>query len=214
LSYGTGFRAPSLYEIAYNRGPFAFPPASSTELRDETSRGYDFGIEYDAKNGLHLEATYFDQKIADEIYFDLVGFTGYLQGSGTSASKGVELGATAPLGQRWRLLANWTYNDTEDTAGDPRLRRPKNYGNFGILWSARDARLRVIANYRISRDTVDVGGVALDDYGVLDVSAAYSVSKVVELSARIQNAADERYQETVGYNVPGRETYLGVRLRF
>ncbi|HUL81845.1 MAG TPA: TonB-dependent receptor, partial [Gammaproteobacteria bacterium] len=28
-SYGTGFRAPSLYEISYNRGPFAFPPASS-----------------------------------------------------------------------------------------------------------------------------------------------------------------------------------------
>ena len=33
-SYGTGFRAPSLSEISYNRGPFAFPPAASTTLRD------------------------------------------------------------------------------------------------------------------------------------------------------------------------------------
>jgi vitamin B12 transporter len=214
LSYGTGFRAPSLYEIAYDRGPFAFPPASSTELRDETSRGYDVGVEYDAESGLHLEATYFDQKIADEIYFDLIGFTGYLQGTGTSASKGVELGAAAPLGERWQLLANWTYNDTEDTAGDPRLRRPKNYGNLGIRWSGTDARLRVIANYRISRDAIDVGGAALDDYGVLDVSAAYSVNRTIEVFARLENATDEHYQELVGYNTPGRALYAGARLRF
>jgi vitamin B12 transporter len=214
LSYGTGFRAPSLYEIAYNRGPFAFPPASSTELRDETSRGYDVGVEYDAAKGLHLEATYFDQKIADEIYFDLTGFTGYVQGSGTSASKGIELGAAAPLGERWQLLVNWTYNEAEDTAGDARLRRPKDYGNFGILWSGTDARLRVVANYRISRDAVDVGGVALDDYGVLDVSAAYSVNRTLEVFARLENATDERYQELIGYNTPGRELSAGARLRF
>jgi vitamin B12 transporter len=30
---GTGFRAPSLYEIAYNTGPFAYPPATLAPLR-------------------------------------------------------------------------------------------------------------------------------------------------------------------------------------
>jgi vitamin B12 transporter len=214
LSYGTGFRAPSLYEISYNGGPFAFPPAASTALRDETSRGYDVGVEYDAANGLHLEATYFDQKIADEIYFDLAGFSGYLQGIGTSASKGVELGAAAPLGERWQLLANWTYNDAEDVAGDPRLRRPKDYGNVGVAWSGRDARLRLVANYRISRDAIDVGGVALDDYGVLDVSGALSINRTLEVFARIENATDERYQEVSGYNTAGRGLYAGARLRF
>ena len=213
-SYGTGFRAPSLYELSYDRGPFAFPPASSTALRDETSRGYDVGVEYDAASGLRLEATYFDQKIADEIYFDLVGFSGYLQGAGTSASKGVELGAAVPLGARWQLLANWTYNDAEDTAGDPRLRRPKDYGNVGILWNGRDTRLRVVANYRVARDAVDVGGLALDDYGVLDVSGAYSVNRTLEVFARLENATDESYQEVAGYNTPGRALYAGARLRF
>jgi vitamin B12 transporter len=213
LSYGTGFRAPSLFEIAYNRGPFAFPPASTTQLNDETSRGYDLGVEYDAKSGLHLEATYFDQKIADEIYFDALG-TGYLQGSGTSASRGVELGAAAPLGERWQLLANWTHNDTEDAAGDPRLRRPKDYGNVGVAWSGHDARLRLIASYRFSRDAVDIGGVALDDYGVLDVSGAYSVNGTFEVYARLENATDERYQESIGYNTAGRALYAGARLKF
>ena len=78
-SYGTGFRPPSLYEIAYNAGPFAFPPAAGLHLSEETSRGYDLGVEYDTKLGLHVEVTYFDQDIHNEIYFDSVGFSGYLQ---------------------------------------------------------------------------------------------------------------------------------------
>ncbi|HUL82967.1 MAG TPA: TonB-dependent receptor, partial [Gammaproteobacteria bacterium] len=118
------------------------------------------------------------------------------------------------LGGHWQLLANWTHNDAEDTAGDPRLRRPKDYGNVGILWNGLDARLRVIANYRLSRDAVDVGGVALDDYGVLDVSAAYSVNRTLELFARLENATDESYQEIIGYNAAGRALYAGARLRF
>ena len=54
-SYGTGFRAPSLYEISYNNSFFAFPPASDTELKEEKSRGFDLGVEYYGENGLHLE---------------------------------------------------------------------------------------------------------------------------------------------------------------
>ncbi|HET7610068.1 MAG TPA: TonB-dependent receptor, partial [Gammaproteobacteria bacterium] len=150
-SAGTGFRAPSMYELAYNRGPFAFPPASlNPNLTEETSRGYDVGIEYNAANGLHFEATYFDQEIEDAIEFDLVGFSGYLQTQGTSTSSGVEVAADIPVGERWQLLANWTYNDTEDSAGVQRVRRPKNLGNLGVAYRTDDERLRLLANYRIS----------------------------------------------------------------
>ena len=34
-SVGNGFRAPSLFEIAYNRGPFSFPPAAGFVLTEE-----------------------------------------------------------------------------------------------------------------------------------------------------------------------------------
>ena len=44
-SYGTGFRAPSLYEIAYNRGPSSYPPAAGFVLGPEASKGYDVGLE-------------------------------------------------------------------------------------------------------------------------------------------------------------------------
>ena len=36
---GTGFRAPSLYEIAYNTGPFAYPPATLAPAEGRTVRG-------------------------------------------------------------------------------------------------------------------------------------------------------------------------------
>ena len=63
-SVGTGFRAPSLFEVATNRAA-VFPPAAGTVLTEETSQGYDVGLEYDA-GGFHVEATYFDQQIEDE----------------------------------------------------------------------------------------------------------------------------------------------------
>jgi len=213
-SVGTGFRPPSLFEVAYNRGPFAFPPASGVTLSEESSSGYDLGLEYDSAAGVHLEITYFDQEIEDEIFFDLAGFSGYLQSLGTSTSKGVELGARAPLGKRWEILGNWTRNDTEDTADEQRLRRPKNLGNVGIQYASADDKLRLAAHYRLSQDSIDIGGVALDDYEVLDVSVSYAFSSALELYARIENATDEDYQELIGYRTPGRAAYGGVRFRF
>ena len=62
-AWGTGFRAPSLYEIAYNAGPFGFPPASDVELDAEESEGLDLGVSWYGTSGLLLEATWFDQDI-------------------------------------------------------------------------------------------------------------------------------------------------------
>jgi vitamin B12 transporter len=213
-SAGTGFRAPSLYEVAYNAGPFAFPPARGAALAEERSRGYDLGIEYRTVGGARLEATYFDQDIEDEIYFDLGGFSGYLQSPGESRSRGVELAASVPLGARVELVANWTNNDAESTTNEQRLRRPRNLGNVSVHYRTADERLRVVAHYRLARDSVDIGGVALDDYGVLDVSVAYDVTTLVELFGRMQNATDERYEEVLGYGAAERAVYAGVRMRF
>jgi vitamin B12 transporter len=212
-SVGTGFRAPSLYELAYNTGPFAAPPAAGLALTEESSQGYDVGIEYDAAN-VHFELTYFDQEIDDEVFFDLVNFSGYLQSAGISTSKGVEVAADIPLGEYWSLVANWTNNDAVDAIGQPRLRRPETLGNLGLRYRAPEERLNFILNYRVTRASIDVDGVALDDYEVYDLSLTYALSDGFELFGRVQNATDEEYQEVVGYNTADRSIYGGVRLRF
>jgi vitamin B12 transporter len=214
-SYGTGFRAPSLFEISYNAGPNAFPPAAGTTLDAESSRGYDLGVDYDTTQGLHLELTYFDQDIHNEIDFDPVNFSGYLQSAGaTSTSRGFELGAQVPFGRGFTLLANWTDNDATDSSNQPRLRRPKQLGNIGLKYQSTSQRLNLIANYRLARAAIDVGGAPLDDYDVVDFSASYTLSERVELYGRLENATDESYQEVAGYRTAGRSLNGGVRLRF
>ena len=213
-SIGTGFRAPSLFEIAYNAGPFSFPPAAGTVLNEENSKGHDLGIEYDTANGLHFEVTYFDQDIEDEIFFDLVNFSGYLQSAGTSTSKGIELGTAVPIGDNWRLLANWTNNEAENSTNQQRLRRPENIANLGFLYRPIDGRFSFITNYRLARDAVDVGFVPLDDYEVLDLSLNVDLDDNVEVFARLQNATDETYQEVAGFYSAGRSLYAGARWKF
>ncbi len=213
VSYGTGFRAPSLYEMAYDAGPFATPPAAGLALAAEQSEGYDLGVEYYAASGAHLEATLFDQSITDEIFFDLDSFSGYLQSSGRSRSKGVELAATQPLGDRFGLLGNVTLNDTADTANAARLRRPKRFGSLGMRYVAND-KVRVLVNVRFARDAVDIGGVRLSDYDVCDVSATFAPSSRIEVFARLENALDASYVEAVSFNTAPRAAYAGIRLRF
>src|SRR5690606_25922258 len=102
----------------------------------------------------------------------------------------------------------------KDTTNAQRLRRPKNLGNIGLTYTGADDKFRIAANYRLAKDAIDVGGDPLDDYEVLDLSLAYSLADAIEIFARIENAADESYQELVGYNSAGRAGYAGVRFRF
>ena len=211
-SYGTGFRPPSLYEVSYDSGPFAFLPAAGLTLREETSRGHDLGIEYGREGGMRFEATYFDQRLKDEIFFDLDTFSGYLQSQGRSSSKGVELATNVPFSDRMQLTANLTYDRAADTANTQRLRRPRVFGNIGLMYG--DEALRFVVNYRFARDSIDAGGVALDDYGVVDFSLTRSLAHGVELFGRIANVTDTVYQEVAGFNTAGRAAYGGVRIRF
>jgi vitamin B12 transporter len=123
----------------------------------------------------------------------------------------------APLGERWNVLANWTYNDTEDAAGQPRPRRPENFGNLGVQYRAANDRLSVLANYRLSSDAVDVtfaGTVPLPDYEVLDLSVSFDATDQLQIYGRVQNVTDEAYYEVAGFNTAGQAIYGGVRLRF
>ncbi|MBT8148242.1 MAG: TonB-dependent receptor [Gammaproteobacteria bacterium] len=216
-AYGTGFRAPSLFEVEYNSGPFAFVPAALISLEQEKSRGYELAVEYFAGNRLKLEAVYFDQEIEDVIYFDVAGFSGYLQDPGVSNSDGVELSARYLLTHGFEIAANYTYNETERPNGQQRIRRPKDLANLAFSYRTLDDRLTVNAFVRFSRNAVDeVLGMLtpLDNFNVLDLNVSYDLSDNISLVARLENATNEKYQEVIDYNSARRAFFLGVRLAF
>ena len=213
-TYGTGFRAPSLYEIAYNNGPFAYPPAQDTNLSEEDSDGYDIGASWTTESGLYLEAVYFDQTVNDEIYFDLVNFSGYLQGNGNTDSSGVELIAQWPILETLWLRSNYTYNDTDTSTGSNRVFRPEHLANMGLTWRPLDDRLTLGLYVRMARDAEDVDGSDLDNYEVVDFSASFLIVSGLELYGRVENLLDEDYEEIPTYNTSGAAGYAGLRYSF
>lgn len=208
---GTGFRAPSPFEIEYNSGASAFPPASLVNLAQEESEGWEAGIEY-FNNDLRLEAVYFDQDVENAIFFDLAAFSGYLQDVGTSNGKGVELTAEIPLNDALRFNGNYTYNDTERPDGTQRIRRPENLLNVGLMYTGLSGRLDVSGFYRHQANSIDSGG-SLEDFGVFDMTASYRVTDNFRVYGRIENAFDEDYQEIIGYNSADRALYIGFNFQ-
>lgn len=214
-SYGTGLRAPSPYEIFYNDNSVT-PPAAGVNLRQETSRGHEFGIEYLMVDRHRFEAVYFSQDVEDAIYYDLDTFSGYLQGIGTSSSKGIELSADIALGSTLDMKASYTHNETERPDGQQRLRRPEHLANIGISYYPV-SQLTFNGFLRVSRDSIDeVNGevVALDDFEVLDLSARYRFTDALEVYARLENALDEDYREVRGFYTAERAAYIGFNMTF
>lgn len=208
-SYGTGFRAPSLFEQNYNDGAFAFGDAAGLQLKEEQSKGADIGVEFYADAGTVAELVFFKQTIEDEIFFG-PSFEGYLQNSGKSESEGVELSLEQPLTSQISLWGNYTYNNAEDSSGNPRLRRPENKVNLGVRGLLLDENLQLDANIRIVRDAKDLGQVDIDDYAVTNVSASYAYSNHLSFKTGISNLFDKEYEEVIGFNTAGRTFFVGL----
>lgn len=214
-SYGTGFRAPSLYEQWYNTGSgYSFGEAAATQLTEEKSEGFDVGVEFHSASGHFLELVYFDQEVKDAIDFDVESYSGYLQESGISRSKGVEFNAEWIVSLNTRITANATYNDTSDTEGEQRVRRPRKLFNIGVQSLVLNDKLRLNADLRGSYSSIDNGGAELDDYETLNVSATYFATPQVEFYARGENVFNADYEEISNYNTPKAAVYGGVRYRF
>ena len=211
---GRGFRAPSLYEVGYNAGPYAMPPAAGLILNAEQSSGFEFGFEYSTAR-YQFEMVAFQQDVEDAIDFDLSGFSGYLQLPGRNRSKGIELLATTQINESLNATANLTVNKTKRANGLQRLRRPEQMLNLGLSYASPSQRLRLNAFYRYTRDAIDQDGsvlIELDNFGVLDLNASFTLREGVELYARVENAVDENYHEVGDYRSAQRGAFAGVRL--
>ena len=214
-SYGTGFRAPSLYELWYNGDSgWAYGEALTTELDAEESEGFDIGVEWRSAAGHLLELVYFNQEIDNAIDFDVETFSGYLQYDGVSRSKGVELNGELVVSHSLLLYGNATYNDTSDADGNQRVRRPRQVFNLGMQLLLLSDQLRLNADLRGSYDSVDNSGAELDDYETLNLSATYTVVPQFEVYMRGENVFAADYQEISHYNTSKAGVYGGMRLRF
>jgi vitamin B12 transporter len=174
-----------------------------------------------------LGATYFDQQ-----FRDLIDFTGstYVNVPGAN-SRGVELDVNGVLTPAFGVALRYTFlhtnvsaGGTDSTAdalfvpGQPLLRRPAhslapevgvNLGGqtrviLGVRWVGRRDDLdfnRPAGNRRVT----------LDPYTHVNVAAEYTLSRI-QLTAKVQNAFDDRSPEIAAFQPRGRTIMLGARV--
>lgn len=227
-AYGTGWKAPTFTEL-YGFFPDQF--VGNPDLKPETSKGWEVGVDQALADGnVNLGATYFDERLQDEINgfgFDAdANLPTAVNLDGESKRKGIELLADANVGAGVSLLFNYTYLDaTEPSDSGPvnELRRPRHSGAFNVNYRflAQRANLNLNIAYVGDRDDIFFPPfpepsqiVDLDAYSLVNLAGAYRINETVELYGRIDNLLDEDYEDVYGYSTLGIGGFVGVRLSF
>lgn len=209
-SYGTGAKAPGLYQL--------FDPTfGNPDLRVEQSEGGDIGVDL-ALGGVTAQVSYFVLDKTNEIVFDgsRPPFGGYAQFGRTRAS-GFEAGLSAHLADWLSVSQSFTYTDHEvaPAPGDAYAEsgRPKYVGTTAItVLPVTGAELTARARYR-DGDESGFGGDT-EAYLTVDLLGSYALSNRVHLHGRVVNLFDRFYQVTYGTNTLGLSAYGGVRVAF
>lgn len=213
-SAGTGFRAPTLYEL-YD------PTNGNPNLKPEKSESFDIGVEQSFLDGrLTVDLTYFQLAVDNRIGF---GIAGYDQVAGTSRSNGLEASFTYAATDWLDLGGSYTYTHSRSPAGTQSLRIPRHAVTLAAV--ARPAeKWTVSADLKYVAGTVDqIWGppplylatiVDLKDYVLLNAKVAYQVNESTEIYLRGENLLDQDYQTAANYGTPGIAAYAGFKAKF
>ena len=211
-AYGTGFKAPSISQAVCD---FCFSSQPFPVLRPETAEGYEGAIGWGSADGrIEGRLTVYRLNVEDQItyVFDPITFDSFYVNVAETATDGVELEGRARLGGGFDLSLAYAWTDARDeTTGARLLRVPEQSGSATLGWTGE--RLSSALTVRAEGDQDDAGGVR-EAFITANLSGSYALTDAVTLTARIENLADERYQQVFGYGEPGRSGYVGVRLRY
>ncbi|MDA8018768.1 MAG: TonB-dependent receptor [Thermoanaerobaculia bacterium] len=201
-SWGTGFKAPTLNDLF-------FPGFGNPDLVPETSEGFDLGYEHRFGDRWRLDLTGFDLDFENLIAFDFATFLP--QNIASASSTGVEV-QVAYEGERSRLVAHHTWNETEDEAtGSQLARRPEHRSVMDLSWRVTDS-WNVATRLVAVADRIDSDGSELEDYERLDLTVEYAVTERWRPYVRLINVLDEEYSEVGGFGTQGATALVGLRL--
>ncbi len=212
-SMASGFRAPSLYNLASEYG--------NAGLKPEKSMSYEGGIQFiNTNNTVNLRVTYFNRIIKNVIIFKSLFTAPYGQYDNADKQKdhGFELEATVLPAAGWSIRANYTYNNgkvstlsaatAKDTSFYNLYRRPKNTFNTTIGYQAT-AKLYTSIGVRwvdkrddlfFNSNTFATEKKVLAAYYNLDVYASYQAASFVKVFADLRNVTNRQYFDLYGYN--------------
>jgi len=213
-AYGTGFKAPTLFQLYGSNFFFTGNP----NLQPETSKGWEAGIEQTVLGGrLSFGATYFANDI-DNLIVSTADFSSN-ENLAKARTRGIEAFIAAAPIDRVKLRLDYTYTEAEDpTTGTALLRRPKHKAGFTADWTATEALTLgmqvVYSGERADISNLTFGRVYPSGYTLATLTAAYRLTEKVELFGRVVNLFDKQYDEPDGFEHARFGAFAGVRTRF
>lgn len=214
-AYGTGFRAPSLFEL------YA-PVYGDSTLEAEKSTGWDAGIEQELLGeNLTVGITYFQTSFDNLIQFDSTT-SKYIQATGESTSQGVESFVRLNPSGSLEVTLAYTYTDTEDAKGTRLTRRPLNKASLSTAYRfSEKLRTNVELIWFGERDenatAKDKDGnrvYTLAPYTLVNLTGSYALTASLDVYGRIDNLFNEQYEEAWSYATPGLSCYGGLKYHF
>lgn len=204
-SYGTGFNAPTLFQLYSGTD-------GNPDLLPETNTGWDIGLDKSFSGiGTVLGVAYFRTEYENLISWQPTGF----ENTAVANTDGWELYLDSRLTKALTCLASYTFTRTEDDNGEPLLRIPEDKASLGLNYSfGSRANVNLEALYIGDRDDIDFSTfsrVRLDSYTLVNLAGSLTLTKWLEIYGRAQNLLDEQYQEVLGYGTPGISGYLGLK---
>jgi vitamin B12 transporter len=207
-SIGTGFRAPSLYELF---GSYV----GKRDLSPEKSKSGEIGFEQNfLKNKFTFGSTVFRNDIRDRIESDPATWEYY--NAGKAEIYGVENFAEYRVNDKTSLRLTYDYLHARNEADKSRLlRRPDN--KFGLIFNTLFGKLKVAPElYYVGNriDTASSVNYKLKSYILLNLGLNYKVNDNFEIFGRVENILNYDYQLVYGYETPKASVYGGAKISF
>ena len=194
---GSAYRNPSAFDL-YGFG-------GNTSLVPEKSKKFGLGFSANLSESTELDVRYFDNQIDDLIAFSYVDYR--LYNIEEAETKGVDINMTTQFNE-WDLKLNATIQDPQNlTSNSQLLRRPKN--SYGMTMRRNIGAVTVNLNIRRDSTRYDFGGLKLEAYTLMNASLRWQINQQLMINASFNNALDEDYVLTNGYNTPKRKVFLG-----
>lgn len=201
-SYGTGFKAPSLYQLFDRYSGFK-------ELKPEKSRNREMALTWE--KGFHTaSATFYYNKIEDLIDYNFSSWN--YSNISKARLKGATLSYTGQI-DTWRIQTSYDWLDAKDEDKNVRLsRRARDSATFSVskLWGAWEPGVELV--YAGSRpDKAERNSATLASYTLVNLTANYKINKDFSVTARLNNVLDENYELAKGYGTQGFNAFIGLR---
>ncbi|MBY6204439.1 TonB-dependent receptor domain-containing protein [Halomonas denitrificans] len=207
-STGRGFRAPTFSQL-YSPG-FGGLFAGNPDLDPERSWSVEAGADWRPTARQLVTLSAYRNRIDDLIDFSGEDFRAI--NIKEARIRGVEL-THRFSGDRFWSEASATWQDPEDLdAGRDLLRRAESKYAWSGGWRSATGH-RLGAELVHVGERLDVGGVTLDSYTLVNLRGSIALGTDWRAEVRIDNLADEDYEPLLGFNAPDRRVFVALAWR-